>query len=102
MAHKTNWCGGAGKTGIGMQGGIVLDLRPLAELDPFIVAAQHRAEPDAGVNFEPDFPDQRGSRRDPIAPFFRKLGAYSVKFINHCNYPRSMRGVPLAARRIGN
>ena len=35
---------------IGMERRVVLDLRALAELDPFIVAAQHRAEPDAGVS----------------------------------------------------
>ena len=40
---------GQRKAGIGVQRGIVLDLRALAELDPLVVAAQHRAEPDAGI-----------------------------------------------------
>ena len=39
----------SGKPGIGVQRGVVLDLRAFAELDPLVVAAQHRAEPDAGL-----------------------------------------------------
>ena len=45
------------KSGIGMQGRVVLNLRPLAELDPLVVAAQHGVKPDAGVELEPDLAD---------------------------------------------
>ena len=45
------------KARIGVQRGVVLDLRALAELDPFVVTAQHRVEPDAGIGLEPHPPD---------------------------------------------
>src|SRR5215470_17367778 len=38
-----------GKSWVGMNRAIVLDLRPLTDLDPLVVAAQNRAPPDAGV-----------------------------------------------------
>ena len=37
------------ETQVGVQRRIVLDLRALAEFDPLVVAAQHRAEPDAAI-----------------------------------------------------
>jgi hypothetical protein len=46
---------------------IVLNLRALAELDPFVVAAQHGAEPDAAIGLQPHLADDRRARRDPIA-----------------------------------
>jgi hypothetical protein len=36
------------EAGIGVAGRIVLDVGALADLDPLIVTAQHRAEPDGG------------------------------------------------------
>src|SRR5262249_44581781 len=69
--------------GIGMQGAIVLYLRALAELDPFVVAAQHRAEPDAGVAPEPDTADQRRAVGDPVAPVGGKLRLLTVKLVDH-------------------
>ena len=56
------------EAGIGVQRRVVLDLRALAELDPLVVAAQHRAEPDAGVELEPHLADQRRVLGDISTP----------------------------------
>ena len=45
------------KAEIGVQRGIVLNLRTLAEFDPFVVAAQHGAEPDAAIGLQPHLAD---------------------------------------------
>src|SRR5436190_13385137 len=71
------------KTGIGMQGGVVLDLRALAEFDPLIIAAQYRTEPDTGVPFEPHLTDQGRSRRDPILAGLREFRTHCVEFVDH-------------------
>ena len=57
------------KARIGVQRRIVLDLRALAELDPFVVPAEHRTPPDTAIRFEPDPADQDGGFGDP--PGFR-------------------------------
>ena len=46
---------------------VVLDLRALAELDPFIVAAHDRVEPDAGIVLQPHLADHR----DPVGALLR-------------------------------
>src|SRR5262249_46193487 len=71
------------KAWIGVQSGIVLDLRALPELDPFVVTTQHRAEPDTGIAFEPYFADERGGGRDPVLAGLWKFRAHSVEFIDH-------------------
>ena len=68
-----------GKAGIGMQHRVVLDLRALAELDPLVVAAQHRVEPDAGVGLEPHAPDHDRAVGDPIAPVGRQVRRLAIK-----------------------
>src|SRR5262249_38677317 len=74
------------KARIGMQRGIVLDLRALAELDPFVVAAQHRSEPHTRVGLEPHAPDDRCALRNPVA--LGKIGALSVELKNgHARAP---------------
>jgi len=74
---------GHGKTGIGMQRRIILDLGPRAELDPFVIAAQDRTKPDAGIGFQPYLPDEGRRRRYPITAFLRQFWMYSVQFVNH-------------------
>ena len=49
MADDAIVADGDGKAGVGVQRGVVLDLRALPEFDPLVVPAQHRAEPDTGV-----------------------------------------------------
>ena len=63
------------KSRISVQRGIVLDLRPLAELDPFIVAAQDRAKPDARLRFEPHASDQNRSIRNVVLTIGGKFRA---------------------------
>src|SRR5581483_10847631 len=47
--------------------GVVLDARPVADLDPVEVAAEHGPEPDARAGADGDVPDQRGARCDEDA-----------------------------------
>src|SRR6516165_10861554 len=75
------------EAGIGVQSGIVLNLRALAELDPFVVAAQDRAKPDAGIALKPHLADQGRRRRDPIAALLRQFRTHSVEFIDHAEPP---------------
>src|SRR5579883_2567702 len=44
-------------SGIGMNDAVILDIGARADGDPFIVAAQHRAEPDAGAGHQTDLSD---------------------------------------------
>src|SRR5262249_21161824 len=77
------------KARIGVQGGIVLNLASLAELDPLVVAAQHGAEPDAGMALEPHPPDQHSRVGHPIAAARRKLWLLAVELIDrHARAPR--------------
>ena len=88
------------KTGIGMQGGVVLDLRALAEFDPLIIAAQYRTEPDTGVPFEPHLTDQGRSRRDPILAGLREFRTHCVEFVDHRFSALHLH--PIVRQRIGN
>ena len=87
------------ETGIGVQRRIVLDLRALAELDRFVIAAQHRAEPDAGIELEPHFADHGRVRRDPKAARFRQFRPVSVEFVDH-DCPLVLRGEPASGTNI--
>ena len=82
VADDTIAADGQGKPGIGVQRGIVLDLRPLAELDPFIVAAQNRAEPDTGLSLKPHTADQHRGIGDVKSALAGKFGRLSVEFVN--------------------
>src|SRR5579863_6325159 len=59
---------------IGVDDGIVLYVRVLPDLDPFVVAPEHGAEPDARVSPEAHAADNAGSGRDPEFIFVRKFG----------------------------
>src|SRR5579862_3395562 len=94
---------GEREAGIGVERRIVLDLRALAELVPFVVAAQHRAEPHTGVELQPHLADQRRVRRDPIAAGFRKFRLLAVELVDHESIPLYggtdiRRGAALEAR----
>ncbi|MNG08870.1 hypothetical protein D3C84_922570 [compost metagenome] len=45
----------------------VLDVAVLADVDQFVIAAQHRAEPDVGTGLQAHLADQRGGGRRPAA-----------------------------------
>src|SRR6266568_6168093 len=54
----------------------------LADLDPFIVAAQDRAEPDAGVGLQAHPADDGGGFRHPIAVIGRQLRLLVVELVD--------------------
>src|SRR5262245_13288762 len=56
---------GQSKSGIGVQNTQILDVGAGTDADWFVVAAQHRAEPDAGPRGETYFADDRRVGRDP-------------------------------------
>src|SRR5215831_2262840 len=68
------------ETRIGVQRRVVLDLRTFADLDPLVVAAQHRAEPDAGVDLEPHAPDHARALGNPMAGM--QIGPLAVELID--------------------
>src|SRR5262249_25604056 len=70
---------GEGKARIGVQHRVVLDLGALAQLDPLVVPAQHRVEPNAGVGLEPHAPNDDGTLGDPITAIRRQLRRLAVK-----------------------
>src|SRR6185295_8099031 len=51
---------------VGVQRGIVLNLRTRPDVDPFIVAAEYRAPPDANIGMKAHAPDHRGGLGDPV------------------------------------
>ena len=69
---------GEGEAGVGVQRAIVLDLAPRADLDPLVIAAQHRAVPNADIGMEPHAPDDGGGLGDPIKAICRKLRSLPV------------------------
>src|SRR5262249_30767256 len=74
------------KSRIGVQGGIVLDLRTLAELDPFIVAAQDCPKPYARFGLQPHATDQHRSFGNVELPLGRKFPCLSLEPVNrHCS-----------------
>ena len=73
---------GQRKSRVGVQRRVVLDLRALAELDPFVVAAQDRAEPDAGFGLEPHAADQHRSFRHIELAVAGKFGRLTVELVN--------------------
>ena len=57
---------------VGVQHAVFLDVRARADGHPFIVAAQHAAEPDVGVFLQRDAANQLSVGRDPIAAAWRQ------------------------------
>src|SRR6185437_2271347 len=66
--------------GIGMDHAVILDIGILANRDPFIVAAQYRAEPDTRASQETHLSDQHRVRCDPAT--FRYLRRDSLECVN--------------------
>src|SRR5262249_34461182 len=80
---------------IGMERRVVLDLRALAELDPIVVAAQDRAEPDAGIGLEAHPADHGRGVGHPIAPVGRQFRPLPVKLKDrHVALPVMRRAKP--------
>ena len=85
------------KTRVGVERRIVLNLAALAELDPFVVATEHRPEPDAGVGLQPHPPDHGCAVGDPTAS--GKIRPFAVKLVDgHGRLHRAER--ELATQRI--
>src|SRR6266540_3955133 len=70
------------KAGVGVAGGIVLHVGAFADLDPFIVAAQHRAEPHAGRIQKAHLADHDGGICDEIVSVSGEFRPLSVEFID--------------------
>ena len=60
---------------IGMDDAVVLDIGLLTDGDPFIVAPQYRAKPDAGAGTQTHFADEHRVRRDKTVIRDFRLGA---------------------------
>ena len=71
-----------GEARVGVAGRIVLHVRTFADLDPFIVAAQHRAEPDARRAQQPHLADHGRGVGDEVVAVGGKLGRLPVKFVD--------------------
>ena len=84
-----------GKARIGVQHRVVLDLGALAQLDPLVVPAQHRVEPDAGVGLEPHAPNDDGAIGDPITAIRRQLRRLAVKLEDCHSRPPLSEGATL-------
>ncbi len=70
------------KAHVGVAGRIVLDVGAFADLDPFIVTAQHRAEPHAGAAEQANLADQGRGISDKIIAVRGEFRALPVKFVN--------------------
>src|SRR5690349_21880836 len=88
------------KSWICVQGGVVLDLRTFAEFDPFIVATQYCAEPDARFRLQPHATDQHRGFGKIELPLRRKFRCLSLEPVNrHCwPSPRPATGTRQGAR----
>jgi len=74
-----------GLSRIGMHDGVVLNVRILADGDPVLIAAQHRAEPDACAFQQAHLADDDRVRRDPVVAFRGKFGLPVAQRIDrHC------------------
>src|SRR5262249_18889786 len=71
-----------GKSGIGVQCRIVLNLGTLPQFDPFVVAAHDGIEPDARIRFQSHAADDHGALGNPIAPVGGQIGLCAVKLEN--------------------
>src|SRR5581483_5055766 len=80
MADGNGFADQHGLARIGMKNAMILDVGLLADRDPFIVAPQHGAEPDAGAGEETHLADQHRVRRDKAA--IGDLGAGAIERIN--------------------
>src|SRR5438270_3411496 len=88
-----------GKPGISMKRGIVLDLRALAELDPFVVATQNRAEPHAGIALQAHAPDHGCALGNPVAAGGGKVRSQPIQRENcHLRPPVLWRNTLDSAR----
>ena len=67
---------------VGVAGRIVLHVGAFADLDPFIVAAQHRAEPDARRTQEANLADDDGGVGNEVVSVRGQIGALSVQFVD--------------------
>lgn len=69
------------KSGIRMQNRAVLNIRPRANRDQLVVAAQNRAEPYAGVFFELHLAEQHRVRSDPERAILRRSDALPIQLV---------------------
>ena len=82
----------SGKPGSVWQVRIVLHVGAFADLDPLIVAAQHRAEPDAGRVQKAHLADHDGGIRDEIVSVRGEFRPLSVEFVDRHSKKVSVTG----------
>src|SRR6476661_10588751 len=73
---------GQWKAHVGMAGCVILHIGVFADLDPLVVAAQHRAEPNAGAIEQANPADHRGSVGDEVVSVCREFGRLPVQFVD--------------------
>ena len=80
------------KPGIGVNRTVVLHIGIVADIDELVVAAQHRAEPDARVRAESNVADHLSAAGDVVLSVRRKLWRTPVQFINcHASLSSDLR-----------
>src|SRR5579885_1037929 len=82
VADESVGADGQRKAGIGMQRAVILHVRPLTDLDPLIVAAQHGAVPNADFGLQPYPPNQHGGIGDLAAVIARKLRRLAIERVD--------------------
>ncbi len=73
---------GQGKALVGVARAVVLHIGALTDLDPFVVAAQHRAEPDTRLLQQTDLADHIGRVGDKVISAGRKIRSLPVEFVD--------------------
>ena len=80
------------KAAVGVAGAIVLHVGAFADLDPLIVAAQHRAEPHAGRIQKAHLADHDGGICDEIISVCGEFRSLSVEFVDRHSKKVSVDG----------
>ncbi len=100
VANGAALADGQRKPGVGMKRAVVLHVGALADVDQFVVAAQHRTEPHAGIQTQPHIADHLGAVSNEIVSV-RTLRGPPVQFIDRHTAPSFERSVPDPARTGG-
>src|SRR5215212_10119850 len=68
--------------GIDVEHAVVLNIAAFTDLDQFVVGPQHGAEPDAGVAFQADLPDQHSCWGNPAPRSITALWGDTIQGID--------------------
>src|SRR5439155_26571865 len=90
------------KAAVGVAGRIVLHVGAFADLDPLVVAAQHRAEPHAGRIQKAHLADHGSGICDEIVSVSGEFRPLSVKFVDRHSNKVSVNGDLCTAAGAGS